>query len=39
VHFHDCITAGAACRTPPEQARADIALLADLFRASLQVPA
>jgi predicted dehydrogenase len=26
-HFHDCVVAGAACRTPPEQARADIELL------------
>jgi predicted dehydrogenase len=39
MHFQNCITAGVACRTPPEQARTDIALLADLFRASLQVPA
>jgi predicted dehydrogenase len=26
-HFHDCVVAGAPCRTPPEQARADIELL------------
>jgi predicted dehydrogenase len=26
-HFHGCIVDGAPCRTPPEQARADIALL------------
>lgn len=26
-HFHDCVTRGARCRTPPEQARADIELL------------
>jgi predicted dehydrogenase len=26
-HFHDCVLIGAACRTPPEQARADIELL------------
>jgi predicted dehydrogenase len=26
-HFHDCVVAGATCRTPPEQARADIELL------------
>ena len=26
-HFHDCVTAGAPCRTPPEQARADLELL------------
>jgi predicted dehydrogenase len=30
-HFHDCVVAGATCRTPPEQARDDIALLTDLF--------
>jgi predicted dehydrogenase len=29
-HFHDCVTAGATCRTPPEQARADIELLTAL---------
>jgi predicted dehydrogenase len=33
VHFHDCITAGAACRTPPEQARLDIDVLTQMFRA------
>jgi predicted dehydrogenase len=26
-HFHDCIALGAPCRTPPEQARDDIACL------------
>jgi predicted dehydrogenase len=26
-HFHDCVVTGATCRTPPEQARADIELL------------
>jgi predicted dehydrogenase len=26
-HFHECVTAGAPCRTPPEQARADLATL------------
>jgi predicted dehydrogenase len=30
-HFHACVTAGEACRTPPEQARRDIAVLRDLF--------
>lgn len=30
-HFHDCIVAGAVCRTPPEQGRDDIAVLRDLF--------
>jgi predicted dehydrogenase len=39
VHFHDCITAGAPCRTPPEQGRRDIALLTDLFRAGRGVTA
>jgi predicted dehydrogenase len=29
-HFHDSVTSGAACRTPPEQARLDIALLTAL---------
>lgn len=33
-HFHDCIVAGVACRTPPEQARQDLALLRDLFLAA-----
>jgi hypothetical protein len=31
VHFHDCVTSGLPCRTPPEQARVDIALLTDMF--------
>jgi predicted dehydrogenase len=26
-HFHDCITASAACRNPPEQAADDLAVL------------
>ena len=34
-HFHACVTAGAACRTPPEQARADVELLAALHDAAL----
>jgi GFO/IDH/MocA oxidoreductase family protein len=34
VHFHDCITSGARCRTPPEQARVDIAVLTDMFLAA-----
>jgi predicted dehydrogenase len=29
-HFHACITSGEPCRTPPEQARRDVALLAEL---------
>ena len=31
VHFHDCITTGAECRTPPEQGRLDIELLTNMF--------
>jgi hypothetical protein len=34
VHFHDCVTKDTACRTPPEQARVDIALLTDMFLAA-----
>ena len=34
AHFHACVVDGAACRTPPEQARADIALLAALHDAT-----
>jgi hypothetical protein len=34
VHFHDCCVGGAACRTPPEQARVDISLLTDMFLAA-----
>jgi predicted dehydrogenase len=30
-HFHDCIVRGDTCRTPPQQARRDLALLRDLF--------
>lgn len=29
--FHECVTAGAECPTPPEQAARDIAVLRDLF--------
>ena len=35
-HFHACVTTGEPCRTPPEQARADIDLLARMFRAHLE---
>ncbi len=35
-HFHACVTAGERCRTPPEQARADIDLLGRMFRAHLE---
>jgi predicted dehydrogenase len=34
VHFHDCVTTGATCRTPPEQAREDIRLLIDAHAAA-----
>jgi predicted dehydrogenase len=34
VHFHDCVVNGADCRTPPEQARADIDVLTRMFRAA-----
>src|SRR5438132_5395138 len=34
VHFHDCITTRADCRTPPEQARVDIELLTNMFLAA-----
>ena len=34
VHFHECITTGAECRTPPEQARVDIELLTNMFLAA-----
>lgn len=34
VHFHECITRGAECRTPPEQARLDIEVLTEMFRAA-----
>lgn len=33
-HFHACVTAGEACRTPPEQARLDIEVLTAMFLAS-----
>jgi predicted dehydrogenase len=32
MSFHSSIVAGTPCRTPPEEARRDIALLTDLFR-------
>ncbi len=32
--FHDSVTRGAPCRTPPEQARDDMRLLAQLFAAA-----
>jgi predicted dehydrogenase len=33
-HFHECVTAGTPCRTPPEQARLDIDVLTKMFLAS-----
>jgi predicted dehydrogenase len=33
--FHASVTAGAPCRTPPAQARDDVALLVSLFRLAL----
>jgi predicted dehydrogenase len=35
LHFYECVTEGAGCRTPPEQARLDIQLLTDMFRTHL----
>jgi Oxidoreductase family, NAD-binding Rossmann fold len=34
VHFHECITQRAECRTPPEQARVDIDVLTQMFLAA-----
>jgi hypothetical protein len=34
VHFHECLTEGKPCRTPPEQARLDIDVLTKMFLAS-----
>jgi predicted dehydrogenase len=31
-HFHACVVEGIACRTPPEQAARDVAMLRDLYR-------
>ncbi|MDQ2966974.1 MAG: Gfo/Idh/MocA family oxidoreductase [Actinomycetota bacterium] len=31
AHFHECIVNGTECRTPPEQARLDIAVLTEMF--------
>ena len=36
VHFHDCCVDGAACLTPPEQARVDTDALTQMFLASLE---
>ena len=32
VHFHRCMLGAEECRTPPEQARIDQAVLTDMFR-------
>ena len=34
VHFHECISEGSDCRTPPEQARVDIEVLTQMFLAA-----
>lgn len=34
LHFHECVTEGVACRTPPEQARLDIDVLTRMFLAA-----
>lgn len=36
-HFSACITRGARCRTPPEQARADVDLLTRMYLATMEV--
>jgi predicted dehydrogenase len=33
-HFHRCVTEGEPCRTPPAQARLDIAVLTEMFLAA-----
>jgi predicted dehydrogenase len=38
VHFHECVTAGVDCRTPPEQARVDMELLTQMFLAGEPAP-
>jgi predicted dehydrogenase len=34
AHFHECVTGGRECRTPPEQARLDIEVLTQMFLAA-----
>jgi predicted dehydrogenase len=34
LHFHACVSEGAVCRTPPEQARLDIDVLTKMFLAA-----
>ena len=31
AHFHDCVVNGTECRTPPQQARLDMAVLTEMF--------
>jgi predicted dehydrogenase len=35
VHFHECVTTGAPCRTPATQGARDLALLTELYRAAI----
>jgi predicted dehydrogenase len=37
VHFHDCIVDGAPCRTSADQARIDIEVMIEIFRASSRI--
>lgn len=37
LHFHDGIVGGTTCRTPPEQARADVDLLTRMYLATMEV--
>jgi predicted dehydrogenase len=39
AHFRACLAGEAVCRTPPEQAAGDIALLSELFAAATAAPA
>jgi predicted dehydrogenase len=34
VHFHDCVSRGMVCKTPPEQARVDMKLLTAMYLAA-----
>jgi predicted dehydrogenase len=36
LHFHACVTAGAACRTPAEQGLEDVRLLSEIFAGALR---
>jgi predicted dehydrogenase len=37
VHFHDCVTAGAACRVPAADGARTVELLTELYRAAVAV--